>query len=138
MKIWSIFLFRISYEAKKRSIATKVNPFATTRQIYEVVGGPSAISISNVKRYLRNEGLFGRVSTKKPLLTKRNIQKRIEWCKGYSNYTDQDWKGVIFSNKVRISMHSTCRRYVRRRIGHSLKFQYVTKTLKYGGKSTLL
>ena len=35
-------------------------------------------------------------------------------------------------------MHSTCRRYVRRRIGHSLKFQYVTKTVKYGGKSILL
>ena len=60
---------------------SKTNPFATARQIYEEVGGPSVISISTVKRYLRNEGLFGRVSTKKPLLTKRNIQKRIECSK---------------------------------------------------------
>ena len=74
---------------------SKANPFATARQIHEEVGGPSAISISTVKRYLRNEGLFRRVSTKKPLLTKRNIQKRMTWCKEYSNYTDQDWKEVI-------------------------------------------
>ena len=69
---------------------SKANPFATARQIYEEVGGSSAISISIVKLYLRNEGLFGRVTTKKQLLTKRNIQKRIACCKGYSNYTHQD------------------------------------------------
>ena len=79
---------------------SKASPIATARQIYEVVGGPFAISISTVKQYLRNEGLFGRVSTNKPLLIKRNIQKRIVWCKGYSNYTDQDWKGVIFSDEI--------------------------------------
>jgi len=117
---------------------SKANLFAIARQMYEEVGGPSAISISTLKRYLGNEGLFEQVSIKKPLLTKPNIQKRIAWCKGYSNYIDQDWKEVIFSDEVRISMHSTCRRYVRRRIGHSLKFQYVTKTVKYGGKSILL
>ena len=35
-------------------------------------------------------------------------------------------------------MPSNCRRYVRRCIGHSLKFQYATKTVKYRGKSILL
>ena len=113
-------------------------PFSTAREIYEEAGGPPMLSISTVQRYLRKSGLFGRISTKKPLLTKTNIKKRISWCKAYTNFKVSDWKDVVFSDEVRIEMHSKRRRFVRRRIGESLKFRFVTKTVKYGGFHILL
>jgi len=71
-------------------------------------------------------------------LSKRNITKRNLWCKEYSKFSQSDWKEIIFLDEVKIEMHSTHRRNVRRRYGDSLKFRYVLKTIKYGGFIILL
>ena len=71
-----------------------------------------------------------KIDLQKKIEEKRNITKRNLWCKEYSKFSQSDWKEVIFSDEVRIKMHSTRRRYVRRRHGDFLKFRYVLKNRK--------
>ena len=78
------------------------------------------------------------MASKKPLLNKIQIQKRIKWCKSYSTFSSADWAKVIFSDKCRIERYSSRRTFVRRPINERFTSRYVTKTVKYGGYSVLV
>ena len=76
----------------------------TARQIGNETGILLKAFIDLVKRVLRNFGLVGRIAAKKPLLNKKQIQKRNHWCKSYSALSVIDWKNVIFSDESRSSV----------------------------------
>ena len=46
------------------------------------------ISVTTVKRRLRQVGLRGCIAVRKPLLRKQNKKKRLEWAKSHQNWTD--------------------------------------------------
>ena len=117
---------------------SRKDPFRTAREVYNESFCLPELSICTVRRYLCKCGLQGRIAYKKPLLNKKQIQKRLSWCKAYSKYTDTQWKNVIFSDESRFETHPTRRRYVRRPIKNGLKNIYTCKTLKYGGFSLLV
>ena len=97
-------------EKERRLIAriSKKNPFFTTRQIGNELGIFSKASIYTIRRVLRNCGLFGRITAKKPLLNKKQIVKRQQWCEAYSAFGVTDWKYVISSDESRIERFSLC------------------------------
>lgn len=109
------------------------SPFRTAREVYDECNDLPNMSVCTVRRYLRKNGLFGRIGSKKPLLTKRQIRLRKSWCKSYSKLSKDDWKNYVFSDESRFEVHSTRRRYVRRQNGHKFQNQYTCKTVKYGG-----
>ena len=117
---------------------SKKSPFMTAREIRHESGMVEKVSIDTVKRVLRNAGLFGRMAAMKPLLNKRQIQKRCQWCKLYSEFGVNDWKNIIFSDESRIERHSMRRRYVRRPLHQRFQPRYTIKTVKYGGFSILV
>ena len=66
------------------------------------------------------------------------MRKRILWCKQYSTWTAEDWTKVLFSDESMVEMVSSRRFYVRRKVGQRYKNQYICKTLRFGGSSSLV
>jgi transposase len=125
-------------EQRRLVILSKFNPKFTAKQLCGQWRIKNLVSVDTVKRILRRYGLYGRIAAKKPLLTKRQIRTRLQWCKANSGLTDVHWSNVIFSDETKIEMHPRRREYVRRSRGSRYNDRYTTKTVKFGGKSLML
>lgn len=90
------------------------------------------ISHSTVKRRLNENGLHGKVLVRKPLLTKRHIQMRLEFCKMYKNWTIDDWKRVLWSDETKINLHgSDGKVWTWKRKNEPLQPKHVKQTIKH-------
>jgi hypothetical protein len=49
------------------------------------------VSLTTVKRRLRDAKLFGRVAVRKPLLRPQNKKKRLQWTLTHQNWTEKDF-----------------------------------------------
>ena len=97
------------------------------------------VSRYTVTRRLHEAGLFGRVSSKKPLISKKNRMARLKFAKKYRNWTFEDWKKIIFSDESKFNLFgSDGKRYVRRPIGSRNDVRYQTPTVKHGGGSIMV
>lgn len=97
------------------------------------------ISTDTVKRRLRDNGFFGRIALKKPLLKPQHRQKRLEFARKYRNWTMDQWKLVLWSDETKIEFFGTKRRqYVRRKEGERYKKQCIAPTVKFGGGSVMI
>ena len=114
---------------------SKQNPFDTASEVYARAKLDKQLSVCSVRRYLRNNSLFGRIAIKKPLLNKGHISKRLKFCKDYLKWPSEKWNDVIFSDESKFERYSMRRRYVRRNIGKALHKSYVCRTVKHGGFS---
>ncbi|KAG1535906.1 hypothetical protein G6F49_013084 [Rhizopus delemar] len=52
-------------------------------------------SAKNVCRTLRKAGLCAIEKPKKPLLSAKNIRRRLSWCMAQNDWIVDDWKRVI-------------------------------------------
>jgi len=117
----------------------KRNLFKCTRPWSELKFKFYRKSSNNLRtRYLRESGLFGRVSARKQLLSKSQVKQRIQWCNAYLSFTAVDWIQLIFYNESRIAKLCNTRRYVWRPINSRYKSKYSCKMLKYLGISLLV
>ena len=97
------------------------------------------VSVTTVRRCLRECGLFGRVARRKPLLSAKNRRKRFLFAKQHLHWTFNDWKKVIFSDESRFQLfYSNGRTYVRRRRGEEFSEKCVIPTVKHGGGSVMV
>ena len=91
-----------------------------------------------MKGLLIKNGLFGRVSVKRPFLNNKQIKNRLDFAKNYSAWTANQWGKVIFSDETLIQLKPTRRVYVRRTISQCYRKPYTIKTVKYGSKSIMI
>jgi len=110
---------------------SKNNPFATARDVQVAVDCLNAASISTIKNYFNEGGLFGRVAAKKPPLSKVNIKKRIPWCKDDRSLSIDEWKNVLFTDECKIEIFSTRRKFVRRPFGQRFNQIYTCTTVRH-------
>ena len=96
------------------------------------------VSVRTTKRILNSNGLFGRISARKPYLNKKQQKSRLAWCKSYIKWEPSQWKKVVFSDKCRIELISSTRTYVRRLVNTRFLCRYSIKTIKYGKKSLMM
>ena len=83
----------------------------TARDVQVAVDCSNADSISKIKNYHNEGGLFERVAAKKTLLSKVSIKKRITWCKDYRSLSIDEWKNVLFTDECKIEIFSTRRKF---------------------------
>ena len=105
----------ISTERDQRELCrySKKNPYATAREVHSAVDSLKIASISTIKNYLKQDGLFGRVAAKKPLLSNVNTKKRLWWCKVYKPLGMDEWKNVLFTDECMIDMFSSRYKFLR-------------------------
>ncbi|GFW67329.1 transposable element Tcb2 transposase [Trichonephila clavipes] len=68
------------------------------------------ISRKTVARRLGGGGLYARRSVVCVSLTRQHHTARLQWCREYHNWTEQDWACVLFSDESMFSLSSDCRR----------------------------
>jgi transposase len=61
------------------------------------------VNPEKVCRTLRAAGFGAIEKEKKPLLRDANVKKRLAWCKQHKDWTVDDWKRVIWTDKTKIN-----------------------------------
>ena len=102
-------------------------------------GQSKEVSVSTVKRILRAAGLAGRVPGRKPLLTWKNMKKRLAWAMKHRQWTTENWKKVLWTDESKFEIFGSSRRvFTHRRVGERMVPQCVTPTVKHGGGSAII
>ena len=92
------------------------------------------LSTSCVRRRLLSGGLRGCIAVKKPLLSNVNRLKRLKWAVEHSDWTQNDWDSILWSDESSFEVfQGGSRTYVRRRVGESIQPSCVVPTVKFGG-----
>ena len=92
-----------------------------------------SLSTDSVSRALKKHGLFRRVAIRKPLLTQRALQKRVEWARVHANWAMEKWRRVVFSDEKIFRTENNRRSLlVTRSRGEKYKRECIQHTLKGG------
>ena len=124
-------------DKRKLVRASKANPFFNSTQLKTELQPKTSISSSYIRKILVSHGLKARISIKKLLLSKINVQKRKNWCGKMKTKGMDFWKNVVFSDETIMELHPNRRLYVRRPPGQGLNPKYTTQTVKFGGKRVM-
>jgi len=97
------------------------------------------ISRSTVTRRLHEENLFGRIGSRKPLVSAKNRKARLEFARAHQHWTADDWRKVAFSDETKVNLFGNDgKSYIRRPKGQRDNIRYQTPTVKHGGGSVML
>jgi transposase len=92
------------------------------------------VHADTVRNCLKEAGLRSFTKAKKPLLTKRHVQQRLNFARKYENWTVDDWKRVIWSDETKMNrMGSDGRKWGWKQPGTQLQNHHVQPTVKHGG-----
>jgi predicted transcriptional regulator len=91
------------------------------------------VSDRTVRRRLSTEfNLVARRPAKKPLITKKQLQARLRFCKSLRDKPITWWDNVMFSDESTFQqVRGTGSNYVRRPVGQRLNPKYTLKTVKH-------
>lgn len=107
--------------------------FSSPRDIEKSV--QANCSPRTVARRLDQVGLRARCARRKPLLSARNIKRRLQYA---SEYLDHNWDNVLFTDEKKWKLHgSDGKTLVRRRDGEAFNKECVIPTVKHGGGSVM-
>lgn len=116
----------------------RVDNATKVRKLLETDVGVSA-SVDTVRRALRDSGLGAIEKEKKPMLTKKNAQKRLEWCLSHRDWTLDDWRRVVWSDETKVNrFNSDGRVWGWIRDGQKPLPHHVKATVKHGGGSIMV
>ena len=88
-----------------------------------------------IGNYLRGAGINCYTCAKKPALTERHARARMDWARRHLNWTQEQWRGVLFSDETTMSLRgNTNRKKVHARAGQKLSRKHVVPTEKFSKK----
>lgn len=86
-----------------------------------------------ILRRLRQSGVRARTPRKKPLLNIEQRRKRLVWAKEHIEWTEEQWKTVLWSDESKINLFGNDgNQFVWRRRGESNNVQCLVPTVKRG------
>ena len=98
-----------------------------------------SISLTTTKRRLRQAGLSGRITVRKPLLRIGNKKKRLQWAIDHQNWTEGDWGKVLWTDESKFELFGQRRRiYIRRTTKEKMIPECLVPTIKHGGGSVMV
>ena len=112
----------------------------TATDISKEIAVSDGIQLSRytISRRLRQFGLYGRISKKKPFVSLQNRRRRLAFARAHVDWTPKQWSQVLFSDEKKFNrIGSDGRIYVRRRIGEVYAPQCLRPTVKGGGGSVM-
>ena len=96
---------------------------------------PVKVSARTVRRRLVDKfNLRSQLAAKKPLLTAAQTKKRIQFCKKYRNWTEEQWQNVLFSDESTFCQFGTHIHRVRRPPGKRFDARFTVATMKHPQK----
>jgi len=100
---------------------------------------PQPISISTLKRRLREAGLIAKKVKKRPALKPRHVHGRMQFVKKYKEWTEEDWANVVWSDESKINrICSDGLQWVWDDLPGAITSRTVEGTVKFGGGSVIV
>lgn len=65
------------------------------------------VSVRTIRRRLQAIGLYGRRPAKKPFISCKNRQERLEFARNHVSWTEVQWNSVLFSDETKIQLFSS-------------------------------
>lgn len=97
------------------------------------------VSAETVRRCLEKCGFRSAHKVKKPFLSAKHMKARFEFAKSHKDWTDTDWKSVIWSDETKIlRLGSDGRKWCWRQPHRDLNAAHVCPTVKHGGGSIMV
>jgi hypothetical protein len=79
------------------------------------------------------------IKVKHPLLTAKHCKACLDYALAHQNWTIENWKKVVWSDKTNINcLGSDRRKWVWKKKGEGLSDRLVSGTLKFGGGSLIV
>lgn len=115
----------------------KVSSSKVRAELLEFSG--KEVNSRTVRRVLNKAQYNARVCRKKPLISKVNQAKRLNFAKEYQNHPTSFWNKVLFSDESKFNVYrSDGRVLVWRRPGTELQKKNIQTTVKHGGSSVMV
>jgi transposase len=112
----------------------KRDPFATASSIREGLALHN-ISVWTIRRRIAASGEFKSYwAAKKPFISERNIQRRLEWCIAHQNWTIEQWRRVIWTDESPFILRFCGKRRVWRRHNERYEPRCTVGTVKHDKK----
>lgn len=101
--------------------------------------GSKTISSRTMRRELKDLHLNSCASTRKPLVSKVNRKKRLQFAKEHKNWTVQQWSNIMWSDESRFTLFQHDGRVrVRREPHESLDPSCIVPTVQASGGSVMI
>ena len=121
-------------EDKYLRIYVKRNRKVTVRDIQNELG-LHQVSDRTIRRRIKEQtGFSFHWTTKKPLLSKKNIKRRLKFANDNIGEPDECWKWVLWSDESPFTLRYQCRRRVLRAKDEKFKYFAMTPTIKHDRK----
>jgi len=127
----------------KRCVAriSQVTDAENVPQIWQRLREETGIDVSHdtINCALKEVGLKASYKPKKPRLLPKHIKAHKEFAERYKNWTEDDWRRVIWSDKTtveRFGAHG--RQWIWRKPGALLRERDIQKKVKFGGGSVMI
>lgn len=109
-----------------------ITPTATSTFILSQLPSDVKVSKTTIKKRLRDDfNLRAYRPAEKPLLSKKNIADRLEFCKRYSGWTSDQWHKVLFSDETMVRQFASYVQHVRRPLGERNSPRYTSPVVKH-------
>lgn len=130
-------------ERESREIVrkVKVNPFLSAPKLREEVKEEfgKTVSTQTIRKCIRNAGLRARSARRKPLISKRNRVRRLNFARKHVSKPISFWNKVLWSDETKINLFGADgARKVWRYNGEALKPRNLISTVKHGGGSVMV
>lgn len=112
----------------------KRQPFATARYLRDDWNIATRVAVRTVNRRLNNARLRARRPLKRPLLTQRHRQARLEWARYHRHWNIRSWRRVHWTDESRFLLrHIDGRMRVWRQRGTAYNQNNILGTTAFGG-----
>jgi transposase len=92
------------------------------------------VTTKTVRNTIKRNGLAPYVKHKKPYLSKKHRQKRLQFARKYKEWTAEDWKKVVWTDESKFTLfYSNRREYYWKKSDAAFRNFHVQPTMKYGG-----
>lgn len=115
---------------------SKNNPFFNSNDIRKKMREDLNVEISSssIRRRLIQNNLKGRIARQKPLISNRNLKRRINFSKEHVNKPLSFWKKILWSDESKFNrLGNDGKIHVRRPPGKAFDPKYTVKTVKFQG-----
>lgn len=132
---------RITTPREDRQIihATVREPAQSARQILDGLNLGRRISDVTVRNRLNEAGLHSRSRVRVPALTQQHRQARLHYARTYKNWTQRQWRNVLFTDESRFCLFNSDRRVrVWRRQGQRYDRSCVQPVHAFNGGSVMV
>lgn len=114
----------------------KKNPLVTVKEIKVSLDLP--IELTQIRQRITEAGYHGRICRKKPLISKVNAAKRLQFAYEHLNKPIEFWQNIIRSDESKFEiLNNNRRQYVWRKPGEAFKKSNIKVTVKHGGGSIM-